>query len=542
MCEAADTDDGALLGAFAREGSESAFRSLVERHSGWVYAAAFRQLRDVHLAEDATQAVFMLLCQRAKKMKPRQKVSGWLFMALGYTVRSILRSRRRRRRHENLAAIERPASYAPPPLADDLDAAVTRLSENDRVAILLRFYQGMDFGAMSRALGISDETAKKRVARAIGRLRQRLGASVSADTLTAASSFGAPVALAALNARVSHVALSAAAGGAVPAAISPAMQGAGYLMAMTKVKIAALAIIALLTATGAGIVGWGLFIAPADPNAASAAPSPAAATAPPTFQQAYGLQGNEVIRRVTPPFVKARMDFLRKINPQQARISPEFPGGVLIYQRNGAFQLWDYPGKDFYLNDLVTGVLNVNRQDWVEDLRLGLTVIKGDFVVKADASEEQKCVALGKVIGDALGSPVSFTFRDVVRPVIVFRGNWKARNPDGTLWDANRGDQDIQLYGENLDRGPLHRGGDGGTIDEFGNALAFWISEPVVIQASGTPAKLSWDENSFGDGSPENRYRAVDVNLVCTHVAQQTGLSWTQETRRTRTLFIERGK
>jgi hypothetical protein len=339
------------------------------------------------------------------------------------------------------------------------------------------------------------------------------------------------------------VALSTAGGAPVPAGVAPALKGAVYLMAMTKSKIAApLAIIALLMSTGVGIVGWRTLIAPAEPNAANVTPLPATSTTPPTFQQAYGLQGNEVIRRVTPPYVKARMDFLRKINPQQARISPEFPGGLMIYARNGRFQLRQYRGMDFYLEDLIRMVLNVDRQDWVEDASLAYAAIKGDFVVNADASEEQKRIALGKVIGEAVGGTVTFTFRDVVRPVIVFRGNWKARNPDGTLWDANRGDQDIQLYGENLDRGPLHSGESSGTIDEFCNALAFWISEPAVIQASGTPAKLSWDENSFGDGSPENRYRAVDVNLVCTHVAEQTGLSWTQEMRRTRTLFIERGK
>src|SRR5580700_4910617 len=169
MFEPAEIDDKALLRAFAREGSEAAFRCLVERHSGWVYAAAFRQLRDANLAEDATQAVFVLLCQRAKKMKPQQKVSGWLFVTLGYTVKSILRSRRRRQQYEKLAALERPTSYAAPPLADDLDAAVARLSEDDRTAILLRFYQGMDFGTMARAMGVSDETAKKRVTRAVAR-------------------------------------------------------------------------------------------------------------------------------------------------------------------------------------------------------------------------------------------------------------------------------------------------------------------------------------------------------------------------------------
>ena len=175
----------------SREGSESAFRTLVERHSGWVYAAAFRQLRDANLAEDATQAVFVLLCQRAKKMKPEQKLSGWLFVTLGYTVKSILRSRERRQRHEKVAAMERPTAYSPPPLADDLDVAVARLSESDRMAILLRFYQGLEFALVARRLGVSEEAAKKRVTRAVGRLRERLGASVSTESLTAASAFGA---------------------------------------------------------------------------------------------------------------------------------------------------------------------------------------------------------------------------------------------------------------------------------------------------------------------------------------------------------------
>ncbi len=174
-----------------REGSESAFRLLVERHSGWVYAAAFRQLRDANLAEDATQAVFVLLCKRAKKMKPEQKLSGWLFVTLGYTVKSIQRSRRRRQRYEKLAAIERPTSYATPPLADGLDEAVARLSEIDRIAILLRFYQGLEFASVGRRLGVSEEAAKKRVARAVTRLREWLGTAVSDESLTAASAFGA---------------------------------------------------------------------------------------------------------------------------------------------------------------------------------------------------------------------------------------------------------------------------------------------------------------------------------------------------------------
>ena len=402
-----------LLGAFAREGSESAFGSLVERHSGWVYAAAFRQLRDANLAEDATQAVFVLLCQRAKKMKPDQKLSGWLFVTLGYTVKSIVRSRQRRQRHERLAALERPTSWAPPPLADDLDAAVAWLSESDRIAILLRFYQGMDFGAMARALGVSDEAAKKRVVRAIGRLRERLGVAVSEGSLTAASAFGAPAISAALSAQVSHTALSAAGGGAIPAGIAPALKGAVYLMGMAKVKMAAIVIvIVLLMGTGLGIVGWEVFMAPTESTMTNIEPLTAPVTAPAsaetrTFEQVYGLQGNDAIRRVEPPFFKARMDFYRKENPSQAKAIPRGPDGMVIYWRAGKPQLWGMTfgnGQGYHVEDLLEYFLDVYPQDLEGDSRLATMSISGDYVVRGDAKKEQLTSGLEAILGRAAGA------------------------------------------------------------------------------------------------------------------------------------------
>ena len=76
-------DDDSLLSAFLKKGDEVAFEALVARHAGWLYAAAFRQLGDRHAAEDATQAVFVLLWRRARRIRGRGKVSGWLFRAVG---------------------------------------------------------------------------------------------------------------------------------------------------------------------------------------------------------------------------------------------------------------------------------------------------------------------------------------------------------------------------------------------------------------------------------------------------------------------------
>jgi DNA-directed RNA polymerase specialized sigma24 family protein len=60
-------------------GSESAFEALVKRHVDYVYCAALRQVRDPALAEDISQAVFMLLAQKAKTFRPDTILISWLF-------------------------------------------------------------------------------------------------------------------------------------------------------------------------------------------------------------------------------------------------------------------------------------------------------------------------------------------------------------------------------------------------------------------------------------------------------------------------------
>lgn len=166
------------LQQFARAGNQSAFRDLVRRHIDLVFATALRKVGDPGGAEEISQNVFSVLARKAWQFAPDDSLPAWLHKTALLESQAWLRGEMRRRRREQTAADlgttmktpdEQPAFRALVPL---LDEALMSLREKDREVLLLRYYESQSLKEVGTALGVSDDTAQKRVKTALEKLSQ----------------------------------------------------------------------------------------------------------------------------------------------------------------------------------------------------------------------------------------------------------------------------------------------------------------------------------------------------------------------------------
>ena len=176
MTAATTTPDRDLVRSYASEGSETAFRALVGRHVGLVFATALRQVGDTGLAEEITQNVFVHLARKAPSLAGHETIAGWLHRSAILESKARFRSEMRRRRREEVAAALAETELQGRDPSEDLtpllDEALLQLREADRLALVLRFLEERSLREVGNALGIDEDAARKRVSRALARVTE----------------------------------------------------------------------------------------------------------------------------------------------------------------------------------------------------------------------------------------------------------------------------------------------------------------------------------------------------------------------------------
>ena len=255
MTDEVSLDDWHLLRRFAEHDSQEAFAALTARYLNLVYSVCRRELADAETAEDVTQAVFLILARKAPALGRNVVLSGWLFQTARFAAKNARIQAQRRAAYEQKAAgamqqqSEEREDAAWSEIEPLLNRSLAALRDGERDCVLLRFFQGLSFAEAGTALGLSEEAVRKRVGRALEKMRRffgKEGVLIPSVALAALlSAHAAKAAPATVAATVAHLIT-----GIAPGPISLLAKGTLHAMRIAKLK-ATIGLVAVVLVGGA---------------------------------------------------------------------------------------------------------------------------------------------------------------------------------------------------------------------------------------------------------------------------------------------------
>ncbi len=557
--------------------SPEAFRQIVDRYAPIVYGSAVRQLRNRTSAEDVTQAVFILLARKATQVPADRPLSGWLLKTTRYVAANARREALRRRNHEHKAGeMNRPD----PPTADDvrmqqeisekLDESLVQLREGDRNAILLRFFESRTFNQIAASLDISEDAAEKRVSRAVDRLRSifvRKGSSVNANVL---GSFLALHLTQTPPASLTAAVLANAHALSLPHSLAPLVKGS---LSMKAIALSTGLLLATSTLLVAGSMKVMARLDAPNTSVASAPPSPPPTTAPiddHSLMTTYQLPANEVVRIVQdqPPSVRKAM--WAKLHANQMGMTlPDIAAMPFAFNWNDGKPInpttIEAEGavlpKSRVVELLATAVLGV--RPWEFEATAPLPgdpfLVNGDVVYTDQLPIAKSIPALQAAISKELGLNVKLNLATVNRKVFVLKGTWSyhpvpeapANGP--IMVNGQTINPMIRAYGTELlgteshsvsatmlTAPPIKLVGKRILLGWLSSQTSEWIgNRQVIFEADGDlPEQLGWSGYEPTNATPDELAIAHDPALVLKHIAEQTGLTLSEETRSVRRLIV----
>jgi RNA polymerase sigma-70 factor (ECF subfamily) len=174
----------------ARQGSQNAFRVLVERHSQSVFRLAYRMTGNEQDAEDVVQETFLRAYKQIHKFDGRAAFGTWLYRIGANCSLDLMRARQSRKEQQPSGVpdetgthwLSQIAARDPSPerlthsgqIAELIEPALRKLTDTERTAFVLRHYEGCDIEEIARTLGVRSSAAKHSVFRAVQKLRRAL--------------------------------------------------------------------------------------------------------------------------------------------------------------------------------------------------------------------------------------------------------------------------------------------------------------------------------------------------------------------------------
>jgi len=567
-----DAPDRDLLSRFTEEKDEDAFAALVRRHSGMVMGVGLRVLRCRQTAEDVAQATFLLLARKARATSWQPSVANWLY---GVAYRLALNARtaeRRRSAHESSV----PAKPLPDTLAEvaflelraALDEEINRLPGRYRAPVVLCCLEGKTRDEAAHCLGVPLvrvkhllEEGRKRLSQRLARRGLSFSLALATATLPGTVSAIPPANVLTLGRLAAIVAGGAGGAQAVRPEVATLFHQGARVMFLSQLRIA-LAVVstACLVAAGAAGVAY-RSVARAEggkpPGAAARSESPAPGVglepkeadpedtpaakrkkALEELKKSYALKDGEDLKAVKVPFPDARFAYQSIMHNRP--YGPDDPSGLLFHWNKG--QLRDEGGlygAVFDVRKALSTVAGVQREEIEGADELLKTRVEADFVVRPGLSTEQVAAEMEKVLQRDFGLSVKLSVQQLERTVYVASGKYRFTPVKGGA--KNR----LEVYAKDLGH-PDDGGGGSGHFDEFLKGAGGFIRKRIVAGTiEGAPkGALEWHYNVADVYDIRSKRPGVwdawhDPAGVLKHLAEQTGLTFKEESRKVRVLMVE---
>lgn len=173
--------------AEARGGDNDAFRSLVERHSRYVFNVAYRLTGNAPDAEDVVQTTFLRAYQQLSRFEARADFRTWLHRIAVNAAIDLIRTRRHREVGQDPDTLERESAAGPDAatagpdrlllsaeIRERVTEGLTQLTPSERLAFTLRHLEGLPIRDVAQAMGLKTEATKNSIFRAVRKMRSAL--------------------------------------------------------------------------------------------------------------------------------------------------------------------------------------------------------------------------------------------------------------------------------------------------------------------------------------------------------------------------------
>jgi hypothetical protein len=255
------------------------------------------------------------------------------------------------------------------------------------------------------------------------------------------------------------------------------------------------------------------------------------------FLTAYRLEPGQNVKLIGQPFIPERQaysDMREELWPRRGTRSPD----MMAFQwRDGCLKWRSSTYGRTTLGRLLRSALGLGGGQIDGSAKILDTVVHADLVYRPGVAPEDMLPEIEReLLAEAL-LPVRLTFQDADRKAVFVSGSY--RYAPAIHAATNRSYDQIHIYGSLPREDPSQGGGGSGTFREFLDWVGEYTDRPILADVQKIPGMVEWREGPLPEGVRRWHLPDEEVALVLRHLGEQTGLTFTEETRKIPVLYVD---